>query len=172
MVLDHSPLRLLMAPSGVDKGALQAEMLIEVNGDGQVVKGSGMASAETRLHLQVIHDCGAGAVLHTHSPAATLLSRIYQSDRYLEFEGWEMLKGLSGIHTHDTTVQLPIIGNSQDMKALSSEASRHLPTMAHGLLVAGHGLYAWGKDLAEATRHVEIIEFLMDLTWRQCLLKQ
>lgn len=172
MVVNRSPLRLLMAPSGIDKGEVGPESLIEVDGEGAVLQGTGLASAETRLHLQVIHDCGAGAVLHTHSPAATLLSRLYLSEGCLVLAGWEMLKGLAGIRTHDTSVRLPIIENNQDLKVLSSKASQLLPTPAHGLLVSGHGLYAWGKDLTEARRHVEILEFLLDLTWRQCLLQK
>ncbi len=67
VVVSNDPLRLLMAPSGVDKGSVQPEELIEVNSSGDVIKGVGKASAETLLHLRIIHCCGAGAVLHTHS---------------------------------------------------------------------------------------------------------
>lgn len=170
VVLEHSPLRLLMAPSGVDKGLVQADQLIEVDAQGTVVKGEGKASAETLLHLQVIHDCNAGSVLHTHSPASTLLSKHHAASGSLRLEGWEMLKGLEGIDTHDTSVSVPIIANDQNLKSLSATASKHLPGKAHGLLVAGHGLYAWGKTLNDAHRHVEILEFLLDLHWRESLL--
>ena len=78
VVVAHDPLRLLMAPSGVDKGSVQPEQLIEVNSSGEVTRGVGNASAETLLHLRIIHCCGAGAVLHTHSLAATLLSKTEQ----------------------------------------------------------------------------------------------
>lgn len=81
-----------------------------------------------------------------------------------------MLKGLEGIDTHDTSVSVPIIANDQNLKSLSATASKHLPGKAHGLLVAGHGLYAWGKTLNDARRHVEILEFLLDLHWRESLL--
>jgi methylthioribulose-1-phosphate dehydratase len=30
-----------------------------------------------------------------------------------------------------------------------------------GYLIAGHGLYAWGRDLAEARRHLEAFEFML-----------
>lgn len=170
LVLEAEPLRLLMAPSGVDKGSLTADRLIELNGEGQVVRGQGAASAETLLHLQVIRDCHAGAVLHTHSVTATLLSRHHQESGCIELEGWEMLKGLSGIGTHHTSVKIPIIANNQDLKILSAQAAQHLPCAAHGLLVAGHGLYAWGDGLTTARRHVEILEFLLELHWRSTVL--
>lgn len=170
LVLEREPLRLLMAPSGVDKGRVKAEQLIQVNREVEVVHGSGKASAETLLHLQIIDDCHAGAVLHTHSLTATLLSRHHQKLGGIDLEGWEMLKGLAGVTTHDISVQVPIIANHQNLQLLSQNAAEHLPNAAHGLLVAGHGLYAWGETLEAAQRHVEILEFLLNLHWRQHLL--
>jgi len=170
LVLEREPLRLLMAPSGVDKGRVQADQLIQVNREGAVISGSGKASAETLLHLRIIDACQAGAVLHTHSLTATLLSNHHQKLGGIHLEGWEMLKGLAGVTTHDTSVQIPIIANHQNLELLSQKAAEHLPNAAHGLLVAGHGLYAWGETLEAAQRHVEILEFLLNLHWRQHLL--
>jgi len=39
---------------------------------------------------------------------------------------------------------------------------------AHGFLLRRHGLYTWGKDLVEAKRHVEILEFLLEVLGRTC----
>ena len=159
-----------MAPSGVDKGKVSVEMLIEVNDQAKVVRGEGRASAETRMHLKIVEVCGSGAVLHTHSTNATLLSRQACERGSITLEGWEMLKGLRGVTTHDTQVDLPIIANDQDLERLSSTAEPLLKQAPHGLLVAGHGLYAWGDSLQEARRHVEILEFLLELHWKQKLL--
>lgn len=171
VVVAHEPLRLLMAPSGVDKGSVQPEDLIEVNSGGDVTRGAGKASAETLLHLRIIECCGAGAVLHTHSLSATLLSRTELQRGGVCLEGWEMLKGLEGVRTHDTNVTVPIIDNNQDLQKLSDSAAIRLSEAPHGLLVSGHGLYAWGNNLNEARRHTEILEFLLELTWRQSLLR-
>ena len=110
-------------------------------------------------------------MLHTHSLAATLLSKTELDQGCVTIEGWEMLKSLKGITTHDTSVNVPIIANSQDLQTLSESASVRLREAPHGLLVSGHGLYAWGDDLKEARRHTEILEFLLELTWRQSLLR-
>jgi len=171
VVLERQPLRLLMAPSGVDKGSVDPEDLIEVNNSGEVIRGRGKASAETLLHLRIIQCCRAGAVLHTHSIAGTLLSKMEQTSGCLNLEGWEMLKGLKGVTTHDTSVSVPVIANNQDLQKLSDSAVTRLKEAPHGLLVSGHGLYAWGDDLKEARRHTEILEFLLELTWRQSLLR-
>ena len=129
-----------------------------------------MHIADTLLHLQIITQCTAGAVLHTHSFNGSVLSELHQVAGQITIEGWEMLKGLAGIDTHNTTIHLPIIGNNQNLKVLSKEASKYLDDAPSALLVAGHGLYAWGDDLFQAQRHTEIIEFLLELTWRQTLL--
>ncbi|MFN6340562.1 MAG: class II aldolase/adducin family protein [Cyanobacteriota bacterium] len=192
-VLARSPLALLMAPSGVDKGAVTPEHLIVVDGEGRMIRGQGQPSAETRLHLAIIETTGAGAVLHTHSQAATLLSRLrYPLDEpqrtrpdeigdglkngdwlrgHLRLEGLEMLKGLEGIRTHTSYIAIPILANSQEMELLSNAAQPFLPSAPHGLLIAGHGLYAWGASLTQACRHLEILEFLLEQYWRQLLLE-
>lgn len=176
VVLQRDPLRLLMAPSGVDKGTVQPAQLIQVDGAAAVVEGDGKASAETLLHLRIVSQCGAGAVLHTHSQSATLLSRwcapqAPETLGVLELEGYEMLKGLEGITTHSARVRVPVLANDQDMARLSQRAEPALDTAPHGLLVAGHGLYAWGRDLVTARRHLEIHEFLLEQRWRQLLLE-
>lgn len=173
--LSRDPLRLLMAPSGVDKGSVSAEELIVVDEGGERIEGLGRPSAETQLHLAIIRSRQAGAVLHTHSQAGTLLSRQHaprsnQPCSHLEIEGLEMLKGLEGIHSHECRIRIPILANDQNLQRLSSNALPLLQDAPHGLLIAGHGLYAWGQDLPQAMRHLEILEFLMEQQWRHLLL--
>lgn len=190
VVLERRPeLMLLMAPSGVDKGRVRPSQLILVNEAGVVIDGEGKVSAEMPLHRAIVMGTGAGAVLHTHSQAATLLSRwalacgaglgrasveAAEPDAadagHLCVEGLEMLKGLEGIHSHDCTIGIPVLANDQDLIRLSAAAEPHLKSAPHGILIAGHGLYAWGCDLEQAGRHLEILEFLLEQTWRQLLL--
>ena len=170
-VLTREPLRLLMAPSGVHKGAVAPDQLIEVDGRGAVVRGQGKASAETALHLAIVEQCGAGAVLHTHSQAGTLLSEWALPQGHLELRDLEMLKGLAGITTHACSVRIPVLTNDQNLQRLSALAAPLLPQAPQGLLIAGHGLYAWGDTLSSAQRHLEILEFLLEQRWRQLLLR-
>ena len=97
-------------------------------------------------------------------------SRPSEAPGHLEIADLEMLKGLAGIRTHATRVRIPVLANDQDLERLSDRAAPLLPQAPMGLLIAGHGLYAWGKDLPEARRHVEILEFLLEQRWRQLLL--
>jgi len=75
-----------------------------------------------------------------------------------------MLKGLAGVTSHDHREWLPIVENSQDMRALAETTSETLAAhpAAHGFLLKQHGLYTWGATLSAAKRHVEILEFLLE----------
>ena len=161
--------RLVMTPSGVDKGRVTAAQLVEIDRDGRVVAGPGAASAETALHLQIVRSRGAGAVLHVHSVWNTLASLRGAAAGVVTIAGLEMLKGLAGVTDHEHRERVPVIANSQDLAALAAAAARVVEAEpgCHGFLIAGHGLYTWGATLAEAERHVEIFEFLFEIVGRQ-----
>lgn len=150
--------------SGVDKEHLAPDDVVAIDRDGRPVNRHHLTpSAETLLHLMLYHRRNIGAVLHTHSVAGTLLSRQAEPVGYLTFSGWELLKGLDGIDRHDSEVRLPIFPNSQDIAGLAAHIEPRLPSAGpcHGFLLAGHGLYVWGKHLFEAQRHLEVFEYLL-----------
>ena len=159
-----------MAPSGVNKGQIAPTQLVIVDEQQNVIHGKGRASAETTLHIEIIKKTNCSAVLHTHSIYATVLSDHFKKQAAIRLEGWEMLKGLKGITTHQTSIDIPIIANNQNMEELSQVVYNSLNSNIPGILVAGHGLYAWGDSLAEAQRHVEILEFLFSAIWHKQLL--
>jgi methylthioribulose-1-phosphate dehydratase len=167
-VLNRDPLRLAITSSSIDKGALASAHILQIDEQGRVLEGTGKPSAETLLHLAVVRLRGAGAVLHTHSVWSNILSDAHSEKNGLSIDGYEMLKGLEGVVTHDHREWLPIIENAQDMRSLAESVKHALmqhPT-AHGFLLRRHGLYTWGKDLAEAKRHIEILEFLLEVRGR------
>jgi methylthioribulose-1-phosphate dehydratase len=169
VVTSAEPLLLAITRSGADKGALTPDQILQIDEQGKLTSGNGKPSDETLLHLSVVRQRGAGAVLHTHSVWSTLLSDAFARDGHLLIEGFEMLKGLAGVNTHEHRESLPIIENSQDMRALAAALEDVLQKypFSHGVLLRRHGLYTWGKDLAEAKRHVEILEFLMEVLGRE-----
>ena len=169
-VVQREPLQLAMSPSGIDKGELAAEQVLRIDENAQVVsEHNAKPSDETLLHLRIANDRKAGAVLHTHSVWNTILSDLYGDAGGLTIEGFEMLKGLQGVKTHEHSEWLPIIDNSQDMPALAETVGQTLTEnpAAHGFLLRRHGLYTWGENLAQAKRHVEIFEFLLETLGRR-----
>jgi len=168
-VLSRDPMRIAITASGLDKGALSADQILLIDERGEVLSDNpAKPSDETPLHLMIVNSRLAGAVLHTHSVWSTSLSNLHASQGGLAIEGYEMLKGLAGVQTHDHREWLPIVENSQNMIALAGEVESKLTEhpKAHGVLLRGHGLYTWVKDLREAKRHVEILEFLLEAVGR------
>ena len=167
-VLSRDPVCIAITSSSIDKGLLNADHILKVDEQGQVLEGIGRPSAETLLHLSVVRLRQAGSVLHTHSVWSNILSDAHAERRGLSIEGYEMLKGLEGVVTHEHQEWLPIIENSQDMPSLAKDVDKVLVEYpkAHGFLLRRHGMYTWGKDIAEAKRHVEILEFLLEVRGR------
>lgn len=174
-VVSRRPLRLAITASSVAKGALRASDILQCDEHGRLVgRRSGKPSAETLLHVEIARRRGAGAVLHTHSVWSTMLSegpdgQGGQDGRdMLVIEGYEMLKGLAGVMSHEHREIVPILDNDQDMARLARRVEETLERYpdAHAFLLRRHGLYTWGSTLADAERHVEILEFLFEAVGR------
>jgi methylthioribulose-1-phosphate dehydratase len=169
VVINRDPLRLSMTRSGIGKGALTADGFLEVGAGGlAVLPGSGRPSAEALLHVEIASARTAGAVLHTHSVWSTVLSDRHASAGGLAIAGYEMLKGLEGVTTHDHREWIPILENDQDMIRLAAGVRQVLDEYraCHAFLLRRHGLYTWGETLPQAVRHVEILEFLLEAVGR------
>ena len=169
VVVSHEPVRLAITPSGAWKGDLAAADILEIDEACVVLNGgSGRPSAEAPLHLEIVRQRAAAAVLHTHSLWGTVLSDRYAADGGVAIEGYEMLKGLEGVATHLHREWIPILENDQHMDRLAGVVRRTLSSQpaCHAFLLRRHGLYTWGKTLPEAVRHVEIVEFLLEAVGR------
>ena len=167
-VVQAEPLRLVITPSGADKGAVAGDQMVTIDAQGLATDGASKPSAETSIHLAIVRARGARAISHTHSVWSTLLSDAASTDGGLAIEGYEMLKGLSGVTTHAHREWLPVIENTQDWAAEAPRVESLLRGQAHthGLLIRRHGLYTWGRDLDEAARHLEVLEFLLEAVGR------
>ncbi len=176
VIVNREPLTLVMTGSGFDKGHLEPGQFVMVDGEGRSLDAAfPKPSAEGLLHVVLARSAGAGAVLHTHSVCGTVLSAEYQREGRLAIEGYEMLKGLEGITTHETSIDIEIFPNTQDIAALAKEVEARLRNskdpLRHAFLIAGHGLYTWAADLAGARRQIEVLEFLFEVVTRRRLLQ-
>lgn len=120
------------------------------------------------LHVEIAKRRGAAAVLHTHSVWSTMLSDIWARENGVSIQGYEMLKGLAGVTSHEHREWIPILDNDQDIPQLARRVGATLDEFprAHAFLLRRHGLYTWGSTLDEAERHVEILEFLLETVGR------
>lgn len=169
MLLARKPLRICVTASGIEKGNLDETNFLELDDDAEILQGFGKPSAETLLHLTIYRFMPkARSILHTHSVWGTILSDHFFEQGAINIDGYEMLKGLSGVSTHEHHEKVPIIENSQDYIALSHVIENVVRDNdgIHGIYLRRHGLYTWGESVAEARRHVEIFEFLFEVLGR------
>ncbi|MES0874619.1 methylthioribulose 1-phosphate dehydratase [Sinimarinibacterium thermocellulolyticum] len=163
---------MLITASGCHKGELEPEHFLVADLDGKPLQVGRKASYETLLHCQLYRfDVAIGAVLHTHSIANTVLSRRYEG---ICLAGYELLKLLPGISTHDAAVIVPVFENDQDIARLAARVDAHLRERPQtpAYLIAGHGLYAWGADVDQARWRVEALEFMFECELRSQALKE
>lgn len=149
--------------SGRDKGRLVQDDILVVNFDGVPVGTQKKPSAETLLHTQLYRRfADIGCVLHTHSKTQTVASRLFARQGHITFEGYELQKAFRGNSSHESAVRVPVFANTQDMPTLAAQVEAELDHgPLWGYLIEGHGLYAWGRDMSEARRHLDAFEFLL-----------
>jgi methylthioribulose-1-phosphate dehydratase len=169
-VRDRDAARMLISPSGFDKGVMTRGDLLETDLEGRATDSEKRPSAETGLHAVIYRDRPeAYAILHVHTIWNTMVSGMFVKRGYVVLTGYELLKGLAGVTTHEFEERVPILENSQDYARLAAELGLALQTFrsAHGVLLSRHGLYTWGESVAEARRHLEALEFLFEVEVRR-----
>ena len=172
VVTSRQPLEILVTASGKDKGQLGPDDFVRVDDQANpLAEGQPKSSAETWLHVIAARQPHVGAILHTHSIWGTLLSDHHFANGGFWIEGYEMLKGLEGVATHEHRQWVPIFDNTQDIPQLAKQVEPEFSNATHppfhGFLIRNHGLYTWGVDLAAARRQIEIFEFLFECIGRK-----
>ena len=158
--------KIAITASGRHKGHLTPNDILIIDPQGKSLDGR-RSSAETLLHTALYRRYpNINAVLHPHSPGATLISRL-RSDCVV-LEDFELLKALPGIVTHATRIEIPIFENNQDIEQLASTVDQWITRNGdiHGYLIKSHGFYTWGDSVESALRHLEALEFLFDIELR------
>jgi methylthioribulose-1-phosphate dehydratase len=158
--------RIAITVSGRHKGELTPDDIMLIDAEGLSLDGK-KPSAEALLHTSIYRRYpDVGAVLHPHSPGATLLSRFFRGE--LVLENYELLKALPGIDTHEARIVIPIFPNDQNIPRLALKVDKYIELHGdiYAYVIAGHGFYTWGASVKDALRHVEALEFLFDLEIR------
>jgi methylthioribulose-1-phosphate dehydratase len=166
LVVERDPLVLAVTASGLEKSELTDRDVVLVDRAGRAVDPTDRRppSAEAGLHAHIAAVTGANAVFHVHALDAVIAGHRWPGG--VEVRDLEWLKGI-GHRADDVTVTIPVIRNHQDMTVEAARfdevyapATAGMPEVP-ALIVANHGMYAWGVDAAAARRHLEITEFLL-----------
>lgn len=168
MLISAEPIRMLMSPSGIDKSLITSGDLLEIDEHAKVLVGTGQPSAESLLHAAVYQERRAACVLHGHTVGNAVISSKNLECGEIVISGYELLKGLEGVTTHEHVERVPIFENSQDMETLSKRVAEELRRDRNikSFLLSGHGLYTWGDSAFTAYRHLEAFEFLFEVILR------
>jgi methylthioribulose-1-phosphate dehydratase len=150
--------------SGRDKGKLGRADIMLIDMQGKAVGTDARPSAETELHTQIYRRFpDVNVVLHTHSRTQSVASRLFAKDGVVRLAGWELQKAIAGQTTHDAELNIPVFPNTQHMPELVAQVDAWIDAgkPLHAYLIDGHGIYTWGRDMAETRRHLEALEFLL-----------
>lgn len=150
--------------SGRHKGRLGRDDIMLIDLQGQAVGTDARPSAETALHTQIYRRWPTmHAVLHTHSRTQSVASRLFAADAVIHLKGWELQKAITGFDSHESTLEIPVFPNTQHMPDLVARVDAWLDAgkPLHAYLIDGHGIYTWGRDMAEAERQLEALEFML-----------
>jgi methylthioribulose-1-phosphate dehydratase len=160
--------RIYMAPSGVQKERLLPEEIFVLDDQGAILEdpGSGLQLSQCApLFMHAYKLRGAGAVLHSHSIHASLVTRLFNKN--FRIKNMELQKGLQGYGAFDT-LEVPIIENTaheRDLADTLAQAIRDNPK-THAVLVRNHGVYVWGKDWKQAKTQAECYDYLFEAAGR------
>lgn len=150
--------------SGRDKGKLGRADIMLIDMQGKAVGTDARPSAETELHTQIYRRFpDVNVVLHTHSRTQSVASRLFAKDGVVRLADWELQKAIAGQTTHDAELNIPVFPNTQHMPELVAQVDAWIDAgkPLHAYLIDGHGIYTWGRDMAETRRHLEALEFLL-----------
>lgn len=143
-----------ITPTGAVLADLDPESVTVIDLDGRVIDGELQPTSELDLHLGVYRRYDAGAVVHTHSPAATALSCVVDEVPCLHY-GMLALGGDVRVAPYATFGTPQLAANVLD--ALEGHTAA---------LMANHGALTIGRDVAGAVEATVLLEWACDVYTR------
>lgn len=157
----------LVSESGIDKNLFHENNLLPVNIQTtqihpDYISTGRKSSDETDIHLCIFRATKAQCVLHSHLLESLLFANLYPGQDFITISGMELLKGLKGIKTHETQVQIACFENTQDITTLATKIESVLTQnpQTYAVMLRHHGIYVWGDTVKDAKRHLEVFEYL------------
>lgn len=144
-----------VTPTGVSKNLLKPDMLIKVNGNGDVLSGRLKPTSEIKMHLGVYRENPEiRAVVHAHPPFATAFAVAgIPLDQALMPESIVLLG----------TIPVAEYG-TPSTEELSRSVAKYVGNH-QGVLLENHGALTWGKNLTVAANLMESLEFYAKINW-------
>lgn len=163
----------VIKPSGVPYETMQAEDMVVVDLDGNVVEGKWKPSSDTPTHLALYRACeDIGGVVHTHSRWATTFAQAGKSIPAMGTTHGDYFYGDIPCTRPMTDEEIGGAYEAETGKVIV-ETFRSIgkdPAAIPGVLVYSHGPFAWGATPAEAVHNAVVMEEVAFMDWHAMLL--
>lgn len=163
----------VIKPSGVDYATLTPADLVITDLDGKIVEGSLRPSSDLDTHTLLYREFPQiGGVVHTHSEFATSWAQACRPIPCLGTTHADYFHGPVPVTEPLTAEEVAeaYVRNTGAVIVRRFRADNLDPAALPGVLVAGHAPFAWGKNVAEAVEHADVLEYIARLAFRSVLL--
>ncbi len=158
--------------SGKDKSVSTPSDFLFVDQEGRACETTELRpSAETLIHCEIYRKTGCGAVFHVHTVFNNLVSEYFGEQGQVPIQGLELIKAFN-IWEENAAITVPVLPNYADIPRIAELVPDALNPAVPGILLRGHGIYAWGQNAFEAKRHLEAFEFIFEYIYRDLLLRK
>lgn len=169
--IDRDSQLIVIKPSGVDYHEMQADQMVVVDLNGNIVEGKLNPSSDTATHIELYKAChDIGGIVHTHSRYATAWAQAKMG-----------IPALGTTHADDFYGTIPCTRAMTDeeingkyeketgkviIETFFGKNMMDIP----GVLVYSHGPFAWGKNALDAVHHAVVLEEVAFMAWHAMLL--
>jgi L-ribulose-5-phosphate 4-epimerase len=163
----------VIKPSGVDYATMTAADMVVTDLDGKIVEGSLRPTSDLDTHTLLYREFPQiGGVVHTHSEFATSWAQAGRPIPCFGTTHADYFHGPVPLTAPLTAEEVSeaYVRNTGAVIVRRFRAEGLDPVAVPGVLVSGHGPFAWGKDPAQAVEHADLLEYIARLAFRSVLL--
>ncbi len=163
----------VIKPSGVEYDGMGPDDMVVVNLDGTVVEGRYKPSSDTPTHLELYKAFdGVGAVVHTHSEWATSWAQAHRPIPALGTTHADYFFGEIPCTREMTPEEIRGEYEKETGGVIIESFARSAtdPLQVPGVLVAGHGPFAWGRGTDNAVHNAVVLEEVAKMAFRSLML--
>jgi L-ribulose-5-phosphate 4-epimerase len=163
--LDRARGLMVIKPSGVAYAVLKpAQMVVVALAGGKVVEGKLKASSDTETHLELYRAFGGiSGIVHTHSFYATAWAQTGQPIPALGTTHADYFHGAVPCTRPMRPAEIKTDYEANTGRVIVERFKGLDPLHHPAVLVAQHGPFTWGGDVAEAVRNAVALEFIARL---------
>ena len=159
--IDRESGLIVIKPSGVEYETMQAEDMVVVDLEGNVVEGSLRPSSDTPSHIELYKAFpNIGGIVHTHSRYATLFAQAEMDMPCFGTTHADYFYGAVPVTRHLTPEEIASAYEKNTGLVIAETFSKREidPDATPAVFVRKHGPFTWGKDAMKAVENAAVLE--------------